>query len=380
MNINIKNILFSGGSIKGYSYIGVFKALEEAKAIDNISCIVGVSIGALFATLLNIKYSYKDLYSILMKLNFDNVNNITTDNVLSYFDTFGIETGEKLMHILEIIIKKKTNKSNITFQELYELTNIKLIITTVCVNTKEYVYLDYTNSPNEKIISAIRKSMGIPLIFTPFKDNEKLYVDGGLINNYPMEIFDNEQHETLGILIYDQDILEEETKINSFDEYFLSLVDCVYKQNLKKTLKKHYKNTIVLKSNINFLNFFVTNQEKNHLVDLGYKNVKKYLLDKYKIQLFLTVLQLNQLLKNNLIENYNKENYTIANYQNDEIDNIYLIKKYVRTDLEKDNIINLDGYIINIKDKYFETIYKIIDFYTKFKVELLDDKLYAIIN
>ena len=39
MNINIKNILFSGGSIKGYSYIGVFKALEEAKAIDNISCI-----------------------------------------------------------------------------------------------------------------------------------------------------------------------------------------------------------------------------------------------------------------------------------------------------------------------------------------------------
>ena len=54
----IKNIIFSGGGLKGWAYIGTIQALYELVDFKNIEQIIGVSIGSVFGLfyLLNISY------------------------------------------------------------------------------------------------------------------------------------------------------------------------------------------------------------------------------------------------------------------------------------------------------------------------------------
>ena len=51
----LKNLVLSGGSTKGFSYIGVIKCLDEFSLLDNLEEIVGTSIGALFSTFVCLK-------------------------------------------------------------------------------------------------------------------------------------------------------------------------------------------------------------------------------------------------------------------------------------------------------------------------------------
>ena len=56
----MNNLVLSGGSIKGISYLGLIKALYEHPEIyDNITCYAGASIGSLFAALLILKIPYE---------------------------------------------------------------------------------------------------------------------------------------------------------------------------------------------------------------------------------------------------------------------------------------------------------------------------------
>lgn len=51
-----------------------------------------------------------------------------------------------------------------------------------------------------KILEAIRCSISLPIIFTPVRIDNMVLVDGGVLNNLPIEMMDFE--ETLGISLY----------------------------------------------------------------------------------------------------------------------------------------------------------------------------------
>ena len=51
----IKNIIFSGGGMKGWAYIGTIKALNEYIPFKNIEQVIGVSVGSLFGLLYILK-------------------------------------------------------------------------------------------------------------------------------------------------------------------------------------------------------------------------------------------------------------------------------------------------------------------------------------
>ena len=61
----INKLVFSGGSTKGISYIGIIKGLEENNLFKNIKTFAGTSIGAIFSFLLTIGYDYYSLNTLL---------------------------------------------------------------------------------------------------------------------------------------------------------------------------------------------------------------------------------------------------------------------------------------------------------------------------
>ena len=71
------------------------------------------------------------------------------------------------------------------------MTNIKLIITSVCLNDKQVYYLSHTSFPDMPVILGVRMTTSFPFWFVPVKYNGKFFVDGGCIDNYPIQLFSN---------------------------------------------------------------------------------------------------------------------------------------------------------------------------------------------
>ena len=92
----------------------------------------------LFLLLIILGYTSQQLESLCLQLDFEEFKDITSDSLLSFTVNYGIDTGDKLMRLISILIKKKTKNSDITLQELYDLSKIKFIITGTCVNTHSY--------------------------------------------------------------------------------------------------------------------------------------------------------------------------------------------------------------------------------------------------
>ena len=86
----IENLIFSGGSVRGISFIGVLKYLEERDVMKNVKNISGVSIGSFFSFFVTIGYNSSELSDIFSKLDLEKMRDINSDSILLFFDRFGI--------------------------------------------------------------------------------------------------------------------------------------------------------------------------------------------------------------------------------------------------------------------------------------------------
>ena len=112
----------------------------------------GTSAGGIFCLLYNLGYTSKELEYLAIKLNFSLFKDITTESILSFVNEYGIDTGKKLLNLIKILITKKKFNIDITFQELYEKTNKKLILTGTCLTKNKVEYFSYKTCPTMKII------------------------------------------------------------------------------------------------------------------------------------------------------------------------------------------------------------------------------------
>ena len=271
----ITKLVFSGGGVKCFIFLGFIKALEEKDLIKNIDSIIGTSAGSMMAALLCLDYKYNELEEIFISININNFKNINSENILKFFDNYGIDDGEKFSRIIYILLKAKTNNENITFKELYDLTNKKLIISATCVNTMNIEYFDYINNPSMKIHDAIMMSICVPMFYKPIEYNGKLYVDGGVIKHYPIEYFKEYKKTTLGIMISGS--MNENNKINNLSDYLYLLFSCQFVNLLKYDYELYKNNTILIENNISFVDFDLEYNTKINLIDIGYKKTINYI-------------------------------------------------------------------------------------------------------
>ena len=271
----ISNIVFSGAGVKIYSFLGFIKALNEFDLLSNIDSFIGTSSGSLIATLCAINFKYNEIEEIVLKINTSNFKNINAENIMSFFNDYGVDDGSNFARIIRIIFQHKFNNENITFKELYELTHKNLIITATCVNTMDIEYFDHEKTPNIPVLKALLMSIAIPIIFKPIKLNEKYYVDGGLIKHYPIDYFKDNKEQTLGILVVNK--LNIFNKIDNIKDYIYNVMSCSF-MNLVKNCYEDYKdNTILIEDSTNFIDFDIEYNTKINLIDNAYNATKKHL-------------------------------------------------------------------------------------------------------
>lgn len=156
-------LVLSGGGTRGFAHLGAIKALEEHGIKPDI--ISGVSagsiVGALYADGQDAEYALKALIS---------------KNLLGFLKLMIPKKGLLKMTGFERTLKKTLRAR--TFEDL----NIPLLVHAVNINTVEYTLFDKGD-----LIQAIKASSSIPVVFPPVEIDGHQYMDGGIVNNFPVE-------------------------------------------------------------------------------------------------------------------------------------------------------------------------------------------------
>jgi NTE family protein len=270
--INRKKLVLSGGGLKGIALIGAIKALKDLGCLNIIDTIVGSSVGALIGILLTVGYSPEDLYDFMMAFNIGVLGNFNFNNLTH----FGLDDGNKVTITIKTLLKSKGFDDNITFIELYEKTKIKYIITATCVNTKNIIYYSYETYPQMNVITAVRMSISIPLYFTPVLYEGKLFIDGGCIDNYPIQLLKNDINDVIGI--YLSDIREVVENINNIEDYIMGVIDTLFEGVAHNSLKGYEQCTIRLNvSRVTMANLNMDMDKKQELLNFGYNTIMETL-------------------------------------------------------------------------------------------------------
>ena len=257
-----KNIVLSGGSSKGYSYIGVLKSLEENKLIKNIKNFIGTSVGSIFVTLFAMGFKSSELLEY-MNETFE-IEDVNIENLL---ENYGVCSGNEIMEFIGRVIGKKY-KNNITFKELNFLRNTNLVICVTDLNKHKIEYLSYEKYPNMKILDAIRFAITLPYIFSIKKYEGRVFMDAALIQNISFKGL--KPKETLSIMLMDKCDMVDECKIDTIEDFTKNLFLCLKKNYLNK-VEEGYKILNIICKNIDILDFSLNIKKRTYLLDIGYK-------------------------------------------------------------------------------------------------------------
>jgi predicted acylesterase/phospholipase RssA len=241
-NILKEILVLSGGAAKGAAQLGAMHCLKKHNMLNNIKTIAGTSVGAMIGMLYCAGYQPMELFKFIRLLNMENIKSIKLPNFLT---KYGLDDGSRMILIFVKLMGAKGFDPNISFKEFYKITKIKLIVTGACINDKKIYYFSYETYPEMKVIDAVRISMSIPIIFTPSMFDGKMFVDGGCIDNFPINLFINEIDKVIGIHVADSYPIVKD--IDSLESYLVNMIRCIMEGMSHHDVKSSHRCIITIK-------------------------------------------------------------------------------------------------------------------------------------
>ena len=328
MAYKFKNLVFEGGGVKGIAYVGALEVLEKEKILNKIKRVAGTSAGALIAVLVGLGYTIDELKQILWDIDFHNFMDNSwglVRNTKRLLNDYGWYKGDFFRNLVGGYIKDKTGNSESTFEDIdklqkegYPFRDIFLIGSNLSTGYSEIFSNEHT--PNLCVADAARISMSIPLFFAAVRGMRgDVYVDGGLLDNYAIKIFDRtkyvktnmvrteyyeeinaalkEKPRKISDYVYNKETLgfrlDAETEIamfrdnaeppireiDSFFDYTKALLNTLIDfQNNVHLHSDDWQRTIYIDTlGVSSIDFNITDDKKQALVDSGFKHTQDYL-------------------------------------------------------------------------------------------------------
>ncbi|WP_442264985.1 patatin-like phospholipase family protein [Tenacibaculum sp. ZS6-P6] len=273
-------LVLSGGGAKGFAHVGVLKELEKLDV--QIDYIGGTSMGAIVGGMYASGYSPDQIEHIITDIDFLSViqDNISREDK-SYFEKAFLEKTAVSLPIkngsigLPLGLSKGQNVLNFLTELLAPVDNVddftKLPIPFFCIATD-------TESGEEVMIEkgslplALRASASFPSLLNPVEVENRLLMDGGVANNFPV---DKMQEKGLDIIIgvNVQGTLLKREELTSVASLLSQIVNF---QMYKKSDQQVKRLDIHLHPNIEDYNV-VSFDKKSEIIRAGVKSVKPYL-------------------------------------------------------------------------------------------------------
>ncbi|RNI27846.1 hypothetical protein EFA69_17255 [Rufibacter immobilis] len=167
-------ICLSGGAARGVAHLGVLQALQEIGV--ELHAISGVSSGAIAGAFFAAGFSPQQILQLVCDL--------PLPRLLKPALNRGLLHTQALHNIFEEHLK------DLTFEEL----PVKLTISALDLVEGSTVY--FTKG---SLVEALKASSAVPVLFKPIQHEKKLLVDGGIVNNLPVECLTGDCDKLIGV-------------------------------------------------------------------------------------------------------------------------------------------------------------------------------------
>lgn len=237
-------IALSGGGIRGIAHAGVLKALEENNI--KVDIIGGTSSGSLVSALYAMGYSPDEIYG-LFKKHAKEIATISSWPIISGITNYmrnksirikGLRNNQRLEELCDKLADKKGIKA-------IDDLKMPIVIPTVdIISEREYIFTN--NLPKEEkedkyitnisVGKAVRASSSFSAVFCPFEYEKYAFMDGGILDNVPVEEVRKQGAEKVIAISFESDKI---TKNSNIMDIVMKTVDImgnkVFEPNLKQS-------------------------------------------------------------------------------------------------------------------------------------------------
>lgn len=322
MKLHYENLVFAGGGVLGIAYLGALEYLYKTNLIYPINRVAGTSAGAITACLTSFNLPFQDVSKALSSLDYkqilakddvsDTPRELTTaikeqlnkifdnvDCVLRLIKKYGWYSSSYFYDWIreQIALQFDTSKKappytfsdfqnpsihrdQRTFKDLYIIgTNVSKSSSTV---------FSSNTTPDMEVAEAVRISMSVPLLFesitspcTSFPSEPPyVYIDGGMLYNYPINLFDDISpiEKTLGIYFQSTPTPSPIKNIVDFISSALSCSGSVQNVLFASKPENIARSICVQTGDVSSLNFDISNGDSTYtfLYEQGYRAAEIY--------------------------------------------------------------------------------------------------------
>lgn len=214
-------VVLGGGGARGLSHIGTLRVLEEEGIpVDEV---VGVSVGALIGALYAAGLSVDEIEKMAGEVGWDKLTDYSKFAMLKLILTDELLSSDRMEKYFDKHIGKKT------FAEL----NLPFACVATDIRTGERVV--FREGP---VAIAARASATIPALFSPVEYRQRLLVDGGLVDNLPIDLVTTSESDAIvvGVLpIANQKVVENPSVFRSLVRSIEIQKDIILKDRRRST-------------------------------------------------------------------------------------------------------------------------------------------------
>nr|WP_221434234.1 patatin-like phospholipase family protein [Geomicrobium halophilum] len=284
--------VFAGGGVKGFAFIGALEELERRNY--HFSRLAGTSAGALMAALVQAGYTSGELKELMDDLDLQTFLDPTpmTKHFPLLLKWLGVYWGLGLYkgaQLEEWVGEKLAAKGIRTFSDLKpqslrivasDLTRGQLLV--LPDDLHGYGIIPETFP----IARAVRMSCSLPFFFQPVRLFDKngegaLIVDGGILSNFPMWLFQKEERRKRPVLGFQLNPEPDETrnKIDNALDLYSSVFGTMQNGRDSRYVEKHKQDNVVFipVDRIKTTSFSITNEDRLRLIRLGRRATESYL-------------------------------------------------------------------------------------------------------
>ncbi len=340
----VRQLVFEGGGAKGTAYVGVLQYLEEMKLLAGVEKIGGASAGAITAALLGIGCSVEELRHVLLTEDFGRFqdsplfevkepqllqkastqlmsgasgSSSAAGNAFHFWqlnkealgkvlkdakEGYGVFRGQTFLDWLSAKFVEQRLPDDLTFEKLAAKVKEQKVVDGV---SKRYrlIYLlgvnlsrgcreifSHEHTPKMSIRDAVRISMSIPVAFqVPRELDHQIYVDGGLLDNYPIDLFDSEHRlnpETLGFRVDSTEEIDEfregrqppVKQIQGIKDFMVQLSTTLLKSQEHTHIhhRNRFRTVYIDCKDVGTMDFKLTDKQKHRLVRSGYEATRQH--------------------------------------------------------------------------------------------------------
>ena len=296
--MTIKHLVIGGGGPAGLIMYGSLKTLHKKGVWDfkNIESIFSTSIGCWLAIVVLARLDWDWIDDFFIKRPWEKLINVSAKDYLNIFNNKGHLDRNLLLKCVLPLLNAGDFAENITMKELYDKTSVDLHIFTANINSPyviEEIDISYKTHPDLCLIDAMLRSCCIPGIFKPIFEDNKCFIDGGILNNYPvnscLKYYPDNKKEILAFKfnrgVFERKITNETPTIEYLLYMFNAIVTklLIVTSNLQEEIP--YKIECVCDKSIGsftyWLEAFSNQSERQYLIETGNETGEKFFAEYY---------------------------------------------------------------------------------------------------